>query len=87
MRTLRELLSVIAFADKHQVKNVKFHLGMKTAIGYDLQYKTYNKLKAWALEQGLNVAGAFHRGKYPNSLDGIAIRTEQRNCLVFVYFD
>ena len=38
MRTLGELLSVVEFADNHQVKNVKFQ----------------------------------------NSLDGIAIRTEQR---------
>ena len=69
------------------MKNVKFHLGMKTTIGYDLQYKTYERLKAWALDNCLDVIGAFNHSKFQNSLDGIAIRTEQRKCFVFVYFD
>jgi len=87
MRTVSDLLKVIEFADNHQVKNVKFHLGMKTTIGYDLQINTYIHLETWALDKGLDVVGAFYRGKHPLSLDGIAIRTEQRKCLVLVYFD
>lgn len=55
---------------------MKFHLGMKTAIGYDLQYKTYERLKAWALDNSLDVIGAFNHRKFADNLDGIAIRTE-----------
>lgn len=87
MFTLRELLSVLDYADNHHVKNVRFHLGMKTVIGYDLQFRTYNRLKAWALEQGFSVVGAFNHRKFADSLDGLVIRTKKRNCFVFVYFD
>lgn len=86
MRTLKDLLQVIEFADKYRVKNVRFHLGMDTVIGRDLQISTYKCLKEWAEKKGLNVKGAFYRNKNPNWLCGIALRTKQRNCSVRVYF-
>lgn len=87
MIDLSKLEAVLNYADNHQVKNVRYHLGLQTVIGYDLQYRTYNKLKEWMLKKGYSVVGAFNYSKFVDGLDGIVISTEKRNCLVFVYFD
>ena len=87
MIDLTELMSVIEYADNHQVKNVRYHLRWKTVFGSGVQKEMYGLLKEWALiKNGLNVVSAFNHSKFIDNVDGIVIRTEKRNCYVFVYF-
>jgi len=80
------LLEVIAFADEHRVKNVRFHLGMESVVNQSISYATYNRWKERLENHGLEILGAIGSNIVSDLLTGIAIRTPKRKCNVFVYF-
>lgn len=80
------LLEVIAFADNHNVKNVRFHLGMKPLATYLASCITSIHLQKWAKKNGIEHCIGFKSDTVPDRVAGVAIHTPKRNCNVFVYF-
>lgn len=87
MLDLTKLMSVIEYADNHQVKNVRYHLNLK-AFKTDISGAAmYGWMQLWARDVGLATVGAFTHKRSPSIVQGMVIATKKRKCNVFVYFD
>ena len=88
MLDLTKLMSVIEYADTHEVKNVVFNLGLSfrecnTPIK---RSSLFTYIKRWSVMQSNELNSPIRdKGSKPKLL-GIAIRTKQRKCVVLVYF-
>lgn len=85
MDKLNELLAVINNADKRQIANTEFHLGCGETLKYGKKVTIYGRIRRWAIQNGLEVDGAFSNRAYTFTFKGIVLRKNKSS--VFVYFD
>lgn len=88
MLDLTKLMSVIEYADNHQVKNVVFNLDLSFRECNTPTKRTalFNYLHRWAVKQGNELGGIIQTKEQKPKLLGIGIKTRHRKCVVLVYF-
>ena len=87
MIDLTELMSVIEYADNHQVKNVRYHLNVKAIRTKSSATSLHGWMTLRAKYVGLVTYGAITRKSHPFCVQGMVIITKKRKCKIFVYFD
>lgn len=86
MQDLTKLMSVVKYADNHQVKNVRCHLRLESVVTPQAKVALIRRLKNWTKWADLTMEGAFTHKSSPFITQGIVIITKKRKCRVFVYF-
>lgn len=86
MLDLTGLLSVVEYADNHQVKNVRYHLRLESVVTPQAKVALINRLNFWTKWVGVAMEGSFTHKSSPFITQGLVIITKKRKCRVLVYF-
>ena len=86
MIDLTELMSVIAYAESHSVKNVKVNLSVKSPIKSNPIAYVHESFKYQAKKVGVYYERLILDKCDLNFVSGVVFRTKKRKCLVLVYF-
>lgn len=88
MLDLTNLMSVIEYADTHEVKNVVFNLDLsfRACNTPTKRLSLFTYLKRWSESQYNELNSPIRSKERKPKLLGIAIRTRRRKCVVLVYF-
>lgn len=88
MLDLTKLMSVIEYADTHEVKNVVFNLDLSFRECNTPTKRTalFNYLHRWSVMKHNELNSPIRTKESKPKLLGIAIKTRRRKCVVLVYF-
>jgi len=86
MLDLTKLMSVIEYADTHEVKNVKVNLPVKSPIKCNPIAYVHEMFKYQANKIGADYERVILDKCDLNFVLGVVFRTKKRKCLVTVYF-